>query len=165
MTAERTSEGSFPMERSSGPGNRLATGTGRQLEPQREREGTLAHVVETLLDKGLVLNADIMVSVAGVELLGIRIRAALASFDTAARYGLEFPAGTDTGTVAWREAIEPKETCPSCGKTAPTAQLLEEYCPWCGWQSARVLRGGEGGGESDRQLTDEQAQRAGDRDE
>ncbi|MHC8562957.1 gas vesicle protein [Streptomyces albidoflavus] len=52
--------------------------------------------METLLDKGLVLNADIMVSVAGVELLGIRLRAALASFETASRYGLEFPAGTDT---------------------------------------------------------------------
>src|SRR3954463_16653944 len=93
------------------------------LEPQRDRDGSLTHVVETLLDKGLVLNADIMVSVAGVELLGIRIRAALASFETAARYGLEFPSGTNTETIAWRNAIEPKETCPSCGKSAPTAQL------------------------------------------
>jgi hypothetical protein len=112
------------------------------MEPQREREGTLAHVIETLLDKGLVLNADIMVSVGGVELLGIRIRAALASFDTAARYGLEFPAGANTDTVAWRQALEAKETCPSCGKTSPTAQLLDEYCPWCGWQSARALSEG-----------------------
>jgi hypothetical protein len=76
------------------------------LVPQRDREGTLVHVIETLLDKGLVLNADIMVSVAGVELLGIRIRAALASFETAARYGLEFPAGTDTETLAWRRSRE-----------------------------------------------------------
>ncbi|GAA4427865.1 hypothetical protein GCM10023169_28320 [Georgenia halophila] len=121
----------------------ISSRQGGQLEPQREREGTLAHVIETLLDKGLVLNADIMVSVAGVELLGIRIRAALASFDTAARYGLEFPAGTDTETSAWRRSVEPKDTCPSCGKTAPTQQLLEEYCPWCGWQSARALRSGE----------------------
>jgi gas vesicle structural protein len=118
-------------------------GSGRSaMEPQREREGTLAHVIETLLDKGLVLNADIMVSVGGVELLGIRIRAALASFETAARYGLEFPGGANTDTVAWREALEAKETCPSCGKTSPTAQLLDEYCPWCGWQSARALSEG-----------------------
>lgn len=120
----------------------VSGGPGRAMEPQREREGTLAHVIETLLDKGLVLNADIMVSVAGVELLGIRIRAALASFDTAARYGLEFPSGTNTDTVAWRAATEAKETCPSCGKASPTRQLLEEYCPWCGWQSAHALRGG-----------------------
>jgi len=109
------------------------------MEPQRSREGTLMHVVETLLDKGLVLNADIMVSVAGVELLGIRIRAALASFETAARYGLEFPAGTNTETVAWQNAVEAKETCPSCQKASPVSQLLNEFCPWCGWQSAQAL--------------------------
>lgn len=116
-------------------------GPGDALEPQRSREGTLTHVIETLLDRGLVVNADIMVSVAGIELLGIRIRAALASFDTAARYGLEFPAGTDTDTVAWQQATVPKDTCPSCGKQSPTSQLLEEYCPWCGWQSALVANG------------------------
>lgn len=120
----------------------LVSGSGDAMEPRREHDGTLVHVVETLLDKGLVINADIMVSVAGVELLGIRIRAALASFDTAARYGLEFPAGTNRDTVAWRQASDAKETCPSCGKTAPTAQLLEEYCPWCGWQSAQAVRSG-----------------------
>lgn len=110
------------------------------MQPQRSQEGTLLHVVETLLDKGLVLNADIMVSVAGVELLGIRIRAALASFETAARYGLDFPAGTDRETVAWKEAIEEKDTCPECGKRAHLAQLMNEYCPWCGWQSAHSQR-------------------------
>ncbi|MFC8800764.1 gas vesicle protein [Promicromonospora sp. NPDC057138] len=118
----------------------VRSGPGDALEPRRSREGTLDNVIETVLDKGLVLNADIMVSVGGVELLGIRIRAALASFDTAARYGLEFPAGTDRDTVAWRQALERKETCPSCGKSSPAAQLLEEYCPWCGWQSAQALR-------------------------
>lgn len=114
------------------------------LRPQRDREGTLVHVVETLLDKGLVLNADIMVSVAGVELLGIRIRAALASFETAARYGLEFPVGTNTSTLAWREATEVRETCPSCGKTSPVAELLDRSCPWCGWRSARAIETEDG---------------------
>lgn len=115
----------------------VANTSNNAMEPQRDREGTLLQVVETLLDKGLVLNADIMVSVAGVELLGIRIRAALASFETAARYGLDFPAGTDRETAAWQEAIEQKDTCPQCGKRAELKQLMNEYCPWCGWQSAR----------------------------
>ncbi|MGW0606030.1 gas vesicle protein [Streptomyces sp. NPDC002640] len=115
----------------------------RALEPRRDGEGSLAHVVETLLDKGLVLNADIMVSVAGVELLGIRLRAALASFETASRYGLEFPAGTDTDTAAWRESREEKETCPQCSKKVPTKQLLEDWCPWCGWRSAQALSAGD----------------------
>ena len=43
----------------------------------------------------------------GVELLGIKIRAALASFETAAKYGLEFPAGTTLQTPG--RAIMPAE--------------------------------------------------------
>lgn len=117
---------------------RARTLTPQPLEPRRDGEGSLAHVVETLLDKGLVLNADIMVSVAGVELLGIRLRAALASFETAARYGLEFPSGTDVDTAAWREAREEKDSCPECAKRSPVHQLLEDMCPWCGWRSARA---------------------------
>jgi len=64
------------------------------FEAGNDSGGTLADVVDRLLDKGLVINADITVSVVGVELLGIKIRAALASFETAAKYGLEFPTGT-----------------------------------------------------------------------
>ena len=61
---------------------------------ERDPAGTLADVIDRILDKGLVINADIKVAVVGVELLDIRIRAALASFETAAMYGLEFPSGT-----------------------------------------------------------------------
>lgn len=108
----------------------------RPIVPDRG-SGTLVQVIETLLDKGLVLNADIMVSVASVELLGIRIRAALASFETAARYGLEFPAGTNTSTHAL-SAVDGTEACPSCARRSPARELLDEMCPWCGWKSARA---------------------------
>ena len=113
------------------------------LQPQRGRDGTLQALIETLLDRGLVINADITVAVGGVELLGIRIRAALASFDTAARYGLEFPGGTNRTTEAWGESLEPKETCPQCGKVSLRQQLLDESCPWCGWRSARAIAAAE----------------------
>ncbi len=68
------------------------------FEPDRIHGDALADVIDAVLDKGLVINADITVSLAGVELLGIKIRAALASFETAAKYGLEFPAGTNLQT-------------------------------------------------------------------
>lgn len=68
--------------------------------PGPTREGdSLADVVEMLLDKGIVINADIAVSVGETELLGIHIRAAIASFETAAEYGLQFPDGTDMQRV------------------------------------------------------------------
>jgi len=108
------------------------------LEPSRESDGSLADVVDRILDKGLVINADIAVSVAGVELLGIKIRAALASFETAAKYGLEFPSGTELSTPAWNEALNAKEYCPQCEKVMPVEELITTGCPWCGWISAKA---------------------------
>jgi hypothetical protein len=108
------------------------------LEATRETTGTLADVIDRVLDKGLVINADIMVSAAGVELLGIKIRAALASFETAAKYGLEFPTGTNLQTEAWKQARVIKEKCPQCEKKVSTEQLITTGCPWCGWISAKA---------------------------
>lgn len=110
------------------------------LEPEKDvqQEDGLAAVIDRVLDKGLVINADVTVSVSGTELLGIKIRAALASFETAAQFGLQFPSGTDTATAAWQEAKIEKEECPQCNKRVPTEQLLNENCPWCGWISAKA---------------------------
>ncbi|MEW2075819.1 gas vesicle protein [Streptomyces sp. NPDC013433] len=92
------------------------------MQPRRDGEGRPAHVVEALLDEGLVLNADIMVPVAGVEPLGIRLCAAPASFEPAARHGPGFPSGTDTETAAWRRTREegepPLEDRPGAGRGA-----------------------------------------------
>jgi gas vesicle structural protein len=111
------------------------------LQATKNEVSTLADVIDRVLDKGLVINADICVSVAGVELLGIRIRAALASFETAARYGLEFPSGTNYEKAAWKEAqAGNKETCPECGKKVPVEELLNQGCPWCGWISAKTKK-------------------------
>lgn len=101
---------------------------------------SLVDVIERVLDKGVIINADICVSVAGVELLGIKIRAAVASFETAAKYGLEFPSGTNLNTAVWDRVKEDQEHCPQCGKTAPIHVLLNESCPWCGWSSAKALK-------------------------
>lgn len=102
--------------------------------------GGLADVIDRVLDKGLVINADVTVSVAGVELLGVKIRVALASFETAAKYGLEFPSGTNINTGAWKEAMIGKETCPQCEKKMETDELLNKGCPWCGWVSAKATK-------------------------
>jgi ribosomal protein L37AE/L43A len=113
------------------------------LQATKDEANTLADVIDRVLDKGLVINADICVSLAGVELLGIKIRAALASFETAARYGLEFPSGTNYEKSAWKEAEAGKETCPQCGKKVAIEEILNESCPWCGWTSARARKAWE----------------------
>ena len=108
------------------------------LTAQKDSDGTLADVIDRILDKGLVINADITVSLAGVELLGVKIRAAVASFETAAKYGLEFPSGTNLETAAWKEAMVGKEVCPQCGKRVHLDELINEGCPWCGWISVKA---------------------------
>jgi len=101
---------------------------------------TIADVIDRVLDKGLVINADIAISLASVELLTIRIRAVLASLETAAKYGLQLPAGANTEAQAWQEAMVKKEDCPQCSKRSPQSQLLAEGCPWCGWVPARLRK-------------------------
>jgi ssDNA-binding Zn-finger/Zn-ribbon topoisomerase 1 len=110
------------------------------LQATKDEVTTLVDVIDRVLDKGLVINADICVSVAGVELLGIKVRAALASFETAAKYGLEFPSGTNYEKAAWKDAEVGKEICPQCRKKVVAEELLNEGCPWCGWISARAKK-------------------------
>lgn len=73
------------------------------------KENTLLEVIDRILDKGIVINADITVSLVGVELLGIKLRAALASFETAAKFGLAFPSGTNLNTPSWKTIRENNE--------------------------------------------------------
>lgn len=61
---------------------------------------SLADVVERVLDKGLVINADIVISLCNTELLSIKLRAAIASFETAAKWGLAFPSDVRIGAQA-----------------------------------------------------------------
>lgn len=131
----------YPNDRRDSRNNGLDTqppmkGQAMQLQPVNDTSGSLVDVIDAILDKGLVINADILISLAGVELLGIKVRAAIASFETAARYGLEFPAGTDLTVPAWQEAAIARVACPACDERfVGRAELLEVGCPACGWQS------------------------------
>lgn len=101
---------------------------------------SLPDVIERILDKGIVIDADIAVSVGGVELLGIKIRAAIASFETAAKYGLMFPSGTDLNAIGWREADKVMAACPECGNQREEQLLIDEGCHICGWTSPLISR-------------------------
>ena len=53
-----------------------------------EKESCLVEVLDRILNRGVVLNADLIISVAGVPLIGLNLRAALASMETMLNYGL-----------------------------------------------------------------------------
>lgn len=53
-----------------------------------EKESILVEVLDRLLDRGAILNADLIISVAGIPLIGLNLRAALASMETMLEYGI-----------------------------------------------------------------------------
>ena len=58
------------------------------MEPKRNTNAGLVDLLDRVLDKGLVLNADVLISVAGIPLLGLNLKAALAGMDTMLEYGI-----------------------------------------------------------------------------
>jgi ribosomal protein L37E len=58
------------------------------MEPERNTNAGLVDLLDRVLDKGLVLNADVLISVAGIPLLGLNLKAALAGMDTMLKYGI-----------------------------------------------------------------------------
>ncbi len=102
------------------------------------QNSALPELIDRILDKGLVINADIKIDLAGTEILGIRIRAALASFETAAKYGLAFPSGTNLNAPAWKRLkCRPETFCPECGQ--PLFSKTESACS-CGWKSILIQK-------------------------
>ena len=58
------------------------------MEPTRDTHYTLVDLLDRVLDKGVVLYADVIVSVAGIPLIGVNLRAALAGMETMISYGV-----------------------------------------------------------------------------
>ncbi len=58
------------------------------MEPNCDTQVTLVDLLDRILDKGVMLNADIIISISGIPLIGINLRAAIASVDTMLRYGI-----------------------------------------------------------------------------
>ncbi len=86
------------------------------MEPTRDRKITLVDVLERVLDKGVVINADIIVTVAGVPLLGVNLRAAIAGMETMLKYGM---------MREWDEAIR-AQAAPKAMVPVPMAVVVKE---------------------------------------
>ncbi len=55
------------------------------------RQLTLVDLLDKILDKGIVINGDITLTVGGLDLLALKINLVIASLETAKRYGIELP--------------------------------------------------------------------------
>ncbi|MDO9575708.1 MAG: gas vesicle protein GvpJ [bacterium] len=58
------------------------------MEPTAATSCGVVDLLERILDKGLVISADLIISVSGVPLIGINLKAALAGMETMLKYGM-----------------------------------------------------------------------------
>ena len=58
------------------------------MEPRRDTDDAIVDLLDCILRDGVILQADVIISVAEVPLVGLQLRAALAGMDTMTRYGL-----------------------------------------------------------------------------
>ncbi len=77
------------------------------MTPQRNTNATLVDLLDRVLDKGLVIHADLIVSVAGIPLIGVNLRAALAGMETMLKYGIM--QAWDERTRAWERDYRSKK--------------------------------------------------------
>ena len=58
------------------------------MQPNRDTHATLVDLLDRVLEKGLVINADLIIHMAGIPLLGVNLRACLAGMETMLNYGI-----------------------------------------------------------------------------
>lgn len=58
------------------------------MKPTKPRQAGLVQLLDRLLDKGVIVHADLIISLAGVPLIGVSLKAAVAAVETMLRYGM-----------------------------------------------------------------------------
>jgi hypothetical protein len=58
------------------------------MGPTRDTHTTLVDLLDRILDKGLILDADLIIHVAGIPLIGVKLKAAIAGMETMLNYGI-----------------------------------------------------------------------------
>jgi hypothetical protein len=59
------------------------------MEPTRTDHHAVVELLDVLLDEGVIIQADIVVTVADVPLVGISLRAAIAGMAKMSEYGVD----------------------------------------------------------------------------
>jgi hypothetical protein len=77
------------------------------MEPRRDDDDAIVDLLDCILRDGVILQADVIISVAEVPLVGLQLRAALAGMDTMTRYGLLTDWDEETRTRAVADADAP----------------------------------------------------------
>src|SRR5436305_12154714 len=104
------------MNVASRPGSRVRGKAGRAMAVERAPGGTsLIDVLDRILDKGIVVDAWVRISLVGIDLITVEARVVIASIDTYLKYA---EAVGITSTVA-RPALGPGEGSAAPATTTP----------------------------------------------
>jgi len=95
------------------------------MEPTRDTHATLVDLLDRILDKGLVIHADIIISVAGIPLIGVNLRAALAGMETMLKYGVM--QAWDERTRAWETEHRKKKEISLLGGEEIALKMYGSY--------------------------------------
>jgi hypothetical protein len=77
------------------------------MRPEREKD-SLVELLNRMVTKGVLINADVIISLAGIPLIGVKLEAAIASIETMLEYGLFEE--LDKNTRTWQ--LEHRKTKP-----------------------------------------------------
>ena len=80
-----------------------------RMLPTREKKATLSDVLDRALNKGLLINADIIISVADIPLIGVNLKAAIAGMETMIEYGMMRDWDEALRAIARKERVAAKE--------------------------------------------------------
>lgn len=69
------------------------------MKPTREQDAVV-DLLDVILDEGVIVEADVIISVADVALVGISLRAAIAGMTTMTEYGVFDEGKAERGIVA-----------------------------------------------------------------
>ena len=57
------------------------------MEPFKNKS-SIVDLLDRILDKGAIINADLLIHVAGIPLIAVSLRAAIAGIETMLKYGM-----------------------------------------------------------------------------
>ena len=110
------------------------------MEPTRHTHYTLVDLLDRVLDKGLVIHADVIISVAGIPLVGVNLRAAVAGMETMLRYGIMQP--WDEQVRSWERAERQRSKDALLQDEQVGLQLVGSYHQskgiYCSWRWGQV---------------------------
>ncbi|MFE5291173.1 gas vesicle protein [Isoptericola sp. NPDC056618] len=81
------------------PSLRAPAEDGAALQPTRDLHATLPDLLDSLLNKGVYLDLDLIITVADIPLIGVNLRAAIAGIETMLEHGMM--RNWDEQTRAW----------------------------------------------------------------